>query len=116
VTTTFIPAALTLKVTPLITEAGTVMMQIMIDNGSPGALSVAGIPSINTQSAKTTVLVNDMETTVIGGIYASTSSSTADRTPGLGSIPLLRWLFKRDTMTDQNTELLIFITPRIIKS
>jgi type IV pilus secretin PilQ/predicted competence protein len=115
VTTTFIPAALTLKVTPLITEAGTVMMQILIDNGSPGALSVAGIPSINTQSAKTTVMVNDMETTVIGGIYASTENSTTDRTPGLSQIPVLKWLFRRDSVNDTNTELIIFITPRIIK-
>jgi type IV pilus assembly protein PilQ len=115
VTTTFIPAALTLKVTPLITEAGTVMMQILIDNGSPGALSVAGIPSINTQSAKTTVMVNDMETTVIGGIYASTENSSTDRTPGLSQIPVLKWLFRRDSVNDTNTELIIFITPRIIK-
>jgi type IV pilus assembly protein PilQ len=115
VTTTFIPAALTLKVTPLITEAGTVMMQILIDNGSPGALSVAGIPSINTQSAKTTVMVNDTETTVIGGIYASTENSTTDRTPGLSQIPVLKWLFRRDSVNDTNTELIIFITPRIIK-
>ena len=115
VTTTFIPAALTLKVTPLITEAGTVMMQILIDNGSPGALSVAGIPSINTQSARTTVMVNDTETTVIGGIYASTENSTTDRTPGLSQIPVLKWLFRRDSVNDTNTELIIFITPRIIK-
>jgi type IV pilus assembly protein PilQ len=52
---------------------------------------------------------------VIGGIYVSTEQATNDRTPGLGSLPILRWLFKRDTVNEQNTELLIFITPRIIK-
>ena len=73
------------------------------------------IPSINTQRANTTVLVMDGQTTVIGGIYSSQENSTTDRTPGLGQVPLLRWLFKRDTIKDSNSELLIFITPRIIK-
>ena len=64
----------------------------------------------------TQVLVNDGQTTVIGGIYTSTTTNNTDRTPGLGEIPLIKWLFKRDAVTDQNTELLVFITPRIIKS
>ena len=62
------------------------------------------------------MLVNDGQTTVIGGIYLSTEQYQTDRTPGLGQIPLLNWLFKRDTRGDKSTELLIFITPRIIKS
>jgi type IV pilus assembly protein PilQ len=56
-----------------------------------------------------------METTVIGGIYQSTATSTNDQTPGLGQIPLLKWLFRRDSVSDTNNELIIFITPRIIK-
>jgi type IV pilus assembly protein PilQ len=115
VTTNFKDAALILKVTPQITAAQTVIMQISVDKGSVGE-SFNGVPSINTQRANTTVLVGDGQTTVIGGIYASDERSTADHTPGLGSIPLLKWLFKRDTLNDQSTELLIFITPRIIKS
>ena len=59
--------------------------------------------------------VNDMETTVIGGIYASAENSIADRTPGLSRIPVLKWLFRRDTINNSNNELIIFITPRIIK-
>jgi type IV pilus assembly protein PilQ len=114
VTTSFKDAALVLKVTPQITAAGTVILKIIVDNGSVGP-SFGGVPSINTQRANTTVLVSDGQTTVLGGIYSSSETSTTDRTPGLGTIPLLRWLFKRDSLSDQNSELLIFITPRIIK-
>src|SRR6185369_5028011 len=101
---------------PQITAANTVIMQIVLDNSSPDfGHSVNGIPPINTQRANTTVLVNDGQTTVIGGIYSSQESNTTDKTPGLGSVPLLKWLFKRDTNSDTSSELLIFITPRIIK-
>jgi type IV pilus assembly protein PilQ len=62
------------------------------------------------------VLVTDGQTTVIGGIYVSQEQANSDRTPGLSKIPLLKWLFKRESITDQSTELLIFITPRIIKT
>ena len=115
VTITYVDAALTLRVLPQITASGTVIMQIAVDNGSANPPEANGSRSINTQRANTTVLVGDGQTTVIGGIYSSNTTMTTDRTPGLGSVPLLRWLFKRDTMNDQNTELLIFITPRIIK-
>jgi type IV pilus assembly protein PilQ len=116
VTVSFKDAALTLKVTPQITAANTVIMQISVENATPDfSRQVNNIPPINTQRAITQVLVSDGQTTVIGGIYTSSSTQTSDRTPGLGSIPLLRWLFKRETINDSNTELLIFITPRIIK-
>jgi type IV pilus assembly protein PilQ len=114
VTVQFKDAALILKVTPQITSADTVIMQISVDNGSVGAV-INGIPSINTQRANTTVQVNDGQTTVIGGIYASQENSTSDRTPGLSRVPLLKWLFKRERLDDTSSELLIFITPRIIK-
>jgi len=117
VTTSFKDAALTLKVTPQITAANTVIMQIQLENATPdfGRL-VGGIPPINTQRAITTVLVLDGQTSVIGGIYTSNMTSTKDQTPGLGSIPILGWLFRRERLDDQNTELLIFITPKIIKT
>ncbi len=57
--------------------------------------------SINTQRANTTVLVGDGQTTVIGGIFSSTNTTNNDRTPGLGSVPLLKWLFKRDSIERQ---------------
>jgi type IV pilus assembly protein PilQ len=116
VTVTFKDAALTLKVTPQITAANTVIMQIAIENASPDfSRAINNIPPINTQRANTTVLVNDQQTTVIGGIYVSQEQAASDKTPGLSRLPLLGWLFQRNTLNDQSTELLIFITPRIIK-
>jgi type IV pilus assembly protein PilQ len=115
-TTSFKDAALTLKVLPQITAAGTVIMKISVDNGSRGPdAGSPPQPSINTQRASTTVLVNDGQTTVLGGIYASEENTTTDGTPGLSQIPFIKWLFRRDTVNDNNSELLIFITPRIIK-
>ena len=114
ITTQFKDAALTLKVTPQITASDTVIMKIQVDNGSVGEVLPGGV-SINTQRANTTVQVDDGQTTVIGGIYASQEVTANDKTPGLGNIPLLKWLFKRDVFDDKSSELLIFITPRIIK-
>jgi type IV pilus assembly protein PilQ len=117
VTVSFKDAALTLKVTPQITSANTVIMLISVENATPDfSRQVNNIPPINTQRANTQVLVSDGQTTVIGGIYVSSSTATNDKTPGLGNVPLLKWLFKRDRVDESNTELLIFITPRIIKS
>jgi type IV pilus secretin PilQ/predicted competence protein len=116
VTVQFKDAALTLRVTPQITAVNTVIMQISVENASPDfSRAINSIPPINTQRANTQVLVSDGQTTVIGGIYVSNEQTTADRTPGMSRLPLLGWLFKRDTVTDASTELLIFITPRIIK-
>jgi type IV pilus assembly protein PilQ len=114
VTTNFRDAALVLRVTPQITAVNTVILQISVDKGSVGP-TFNSVPSINTQRANTTVLVGDGQTTVIGGIYASEERSSTDKTPGLGAVPLLKWLFKHDALSDQSTELLIFITPRIKK-
>lgn len=116
VTVTFKDAALQLRVTPQITAAGTVIMRISLENAAPDySRSVNGIPPIDTQRAVTSVLVTDGETTVIGGIYTSREQMTEGRTPLLHRIPLLGWLFKRDEMSDESRELLIFITPRITK-
>jgi type IV pilus assembly protein PilQ len=116
VTVSFKDAALTLKVTPQITAANTVIMRISVENATPDFdRSVNGIPPINTQRATTQVLVLSGETTVIGGIYVSQESTTQARTPGLNRLPLLGWLFKRDVVNDESNELLIFITPRIVR-
>jgi len=113
----FKDAALILKVTPQITASNTVIMKISLENGQADfTKAVNGIPPINTQSANTSVQVSDGQTTVIGGIYLSTEQYQTDRTPGLGRIPLLNWLFKRENALDNSSELLIFITPRIIKN
>jgi type IV pilus assembly protein PilQ len=114
VTVTFRDAALTLKVTPQITAANTVIMAITVENSAPDfSRAIKDIPPIDTQRAVTQVLVSDGETTVIGGIYVSRQQASQDRTPGLYRVPLLGWLFKRDSISDESRELLIFITPRI---
>ena len=113
VTVTFQDAALTLTVTPQITAADTVIMQIELDNDF--SRSVNGIPPIITQSATTTLQVGDGETTVIGGIFESIETERRSRTPGLSRIPLLGWLFKSESNTESSDELLIFVTPHIIR-
>ncbi len=116
VTVTFKEAVLTLKVTPQITEAGTVILDISVDNNTPDfANRVNGIPPINTQSAKTIVLVRDGATTVIGGIYQSNEQTAVNATPFLSKVPILGYLFRNRLVTASNNELLLFITPRIIK-
>ena len=107
-------AALTLRVTPQITAADTVIMRISVETAAPDfGRQVGGIPPIDTQRALTQVLVSNGDTTVIGGIYVSREQTVQDRTPGLHRLPLLGWLFKRDDVRDESRELLIFITPKI---
>ncbi|HET7220224.1 MAG TPA: type IV pilus secretin PilQ [Vicinamibacterales bacterium] len=116
VTVTFKDAVLTLRVTPQITAAGTVIMKISIENATADfSRQVNGIPPVNTQRANTQVQINDGATTVIGGIFVSTETSSNGQVPGLHRIPLLGWLFKNERVEDESRELLIFITPRILK-
>ena len=118
VTVTFKDAALTLQVTPQITASNTVIMNIFLENATPDYTETTPaqpIPAINTQRARTSVLMGDGDTTVIGGIYTKLEAMTQERTPFLHRIPLLGWLFKTETRLDDNRELLIFITPRISK-
>lgn len=116
VTTRYQNAALELRATPQITAEGTIIMYIEIQNNAPDfANLVNGIPPIITQSAETTVMIPDGGTTVIGGIYRTEDSITRERVPLLHKIPILGNLFKSFARTKQSRELLIFITPRIIK-
>jgi type IV pilus assembly protein PilQ len=116
VAVSFKDATLKLQVTPQITNSGTVIMNVSLENATPDfARQVNGIPPINTQRALTTVQVSDGATTVIGGIFTSQEQSTNDRTPILHRVPILKWLFQRNTFTDSSNELLIFITPRILR-
>jgi type IV pilus assembly protein PilQ len=116
VTVNFRDAALKLMVTPQITAANTVIMRITLENGIPDfSRAVNGNPSINTQRADTQVQVPDGVTTVIGGILQTQEVSSQDKTPGVSRIPLLGWLFRRNEHRNDSQELLIFITPRIIR-
>jgi type IV pilus assembly protein PilQ len=116
VTVTFKDAVLVLRVTPQITAAGTVIMKVEIENATADfSRQVNGIPPVDTQRALTQVQIDDGATTVIGGIFVSQEQSTTDRIPVLHRIPILGWLFKQDRLEDESRELLIFITPRILK-
>lgn len=116
VTTRYVNAALELRATPQITAEGTIIMSIEIQNNAADFSNlVNGIPPIIRQSAQTTVMVPDGGTTVIGGIYRTEDSITRERIPFLHQIPILGNLFKSFSRTKENRELLIFITPRIIR-
>ena len=115
--TTFIDANLSLTVTPHITPDGSVLMKIKASRNSIGTFKTSsGEPSINKKEAMTEVLVKDGETTVIGGIVISDTLNSESGIPFLKDIPLLGWLFKSKSISDKQTELLIFITPTIIRN
>jgi type IV pilus assembly protein PilQ len=116
VSTTFIEARLELRVTPHVTQEGSIQMKINATNNQPNPqlTGANGQPSISRREAKTEVLVRDAETTVIGGIYTRQNSESWNEVPVLSKIPILGWLFKKKSVSDARTELLIFITPRIV--
>jgi type IV pilus assembly protein PilQ len=116
VNTTFIEAKLELKVTPHVSADGSILLKIKATNNSPNPqlTGANGQPSISKREAETEVLVKDGETTVIGGIYTRQTSNRRSEVPFLGKIPLLGALFRNTSEQDDHTELLIFITPRIM--
>jgi len=112
----YIDAVLKLEVTPQITAEGTVFMDVLventqIDNGIP---RVQGIPALDTQSAETKVLVPDGGTVVIGGIIVTQQQTSINQVPVLGSLPVIGYLFRERAVTISSSELLFFLTPRII--
>ena len=113
----FIEAVLLLQVTPQITADGTIFLDITRQKNRPefGA-TVRGLPTIQIKEAKTTVMVADGDTTVIGGVYSYEESLSKTFVPGLGRIPVLGWLFKTTSKRRERRELLVFITPTIIKA
>ncbi len=116
VTTTFVSVPLRLSITPQITDAGTVVLRVTIENNTLNTgISVAGVPGIDTQRMQSEVLVPDGGTTVMGGVLADTEGEAQQRTPGLASLPVVGNLFKRKLTTRQNSEILFFITPHIYR-
>lgn len=116
VTTTFVSVPLRLSITPQITDAGTVILRVTIENNTINTnIAVGGVPGIDTQRMQTEVLVPDGGTTVMGGVLADTEGETRQRTPGLASIPVVGNLFKRKITTRQSSEILFFITPHIYR-
>ncbi len=113
--TTFHDANLALEVTPHITGDGRVSMEIRISKNALGERTFAAGPSILKREANTHVLLNDGETTVIGGIFERTQVDSSQRVPFLSKLPILGYLFQNKSKEDKTEELLVFITPRIVK-
>jgi type IV pilus assembly protein PilQ len=115
--TEFIDASLILKVTPHVTPDGFISLKVSVTNNQPNqeVTSASGQPSITTREANTAMLVRDGDTVIIGGLYKRTLASRQRGVPGLSRVPILGWLFSNTLENDDNEELLIFITPRIIR-
>ena len=113
-TVAFKPAVLQLTVTPRITPDDRIIMDLEVKNDSVGTV-FSGIPSIDTKAVTTQVLVDNGDTIVLGGIFQQETRTTTTKVPFLGDIPFLGVLFKQTSKTDNKTELLIFVTPRIVK-
>jgi type IV pilus assembly protein PilQ len=109
----FRKATLALKVKPQITPDGNVIMTLDVNKDSPGVTTPAGV-QINTKHVKTEVLVENGGTVVIGGIYEQTDRTDIVKIPLLGDLPFVGWLFRNNISSNQKTELLVFITPRIV--
>jgi type IV pilus assembly protein PilQ len=116
-TISYVAATLRLSVTPQITEQGTVIMDIQVTKNEPGAqLENAAGPSISTRRAQTKLMVRDGGTAVIGGIYQANDTTSQNRIPFIHQIPILGNLFKNHNIHSTHDELLIFITPRIVRN
>ena len=116
ITTTYLTFALRLEVTPQVTEDGTIVMEVDIENSQPDlARTVGGIPVVGTQHARTRRTVPDGATMMLGGIFVDTDSLNVRQVPGLGSIPIIGYLFKNTQTIKSQAELFFFITPRVKK-
>ncbi len=109
----FKKASLRLEVTPQITPEGNVILDLEVNKDSRGALTAAG-PAINTKQVKTQVLVENGGTVVIGGIFTQDEQTDVNKVPFLGDIPILGYLFQNRVRSTRKTELLVFITPKIV--
>jgi type IV pilus assembly protein PilQ len=117
VQTTFqnVAATLNLTVLPQVTNEGAISMQITINKGSFGAAPPIGPPNISTRSINTNVLVDNGSTVVLGGLYSTSFSENHTGIPVLKDLPLIGWLFRSSyNPKNQKSELIVFITPRII--
>jgi type IV pilus assembly protein PilQ len=109
----FRKANLKLEVTPQITPDGSVVLEVDVNRDSVGQITPAGY-AINTKHVKTQVRVEDGGTAVLGGIFEETRRNDEAKVPGLGDVPGLGWLFKNRDQTQRKSELLIFLTPRVV--
>ncbi len=117
ITVAFADANLELDVTPQITNDGTILMDLKVEKAEADfSRTVQGTPTILRKSITTTVLVRDGGTAILGGVYTNNNSNGTTGVPFLSKLPLIGWLFRSKTTSESNAELLIFITPRIIKN
>ena len=115
--TSFKEAALSLEVTPQITPDNRIIMEVKVTKDAPDfANALNGVPPINKNEVNAKVLVNDGETIVIGGVFSNTQIKAVDKVPFLGDLPFLGRIFRRDVVQDKKSELLVFLTPRIMNS
>ncbi len=110
----FKKAVLSIVVTPQITPDDRVIMDLAVNNDTVGDI-FAGIPSIDTREVTTQVLVNNGDTVVLGGIYEQITRNEVDKVPFLGDLPLIGYFFRHTLEADEKRELLIFVTPKILK-
>ncbi|WP_263082090.1 type IV pilus secretin PilQ family protein [Endozoicomonas sp. Mp262] len=113
-TVSFQDAVLSLEVTPQITPEGRVIMDIKITNDDSTETAPNGVPIIDKNEITTQVLVDDGETVVLGGVFKQTKSNRVDKVPVLGDIPYVGNLFRRKANRDEKSELMVFITPRVV--
>ena len=113
-TVEFKKAVLSIEVTPQITPDDRVIMDLSVSNDTVGEI-FSGIPSIDTREVATQVLVNNGDTVVLGGIYEQVTRNEVDKVPFLGDIPLIGYFFRHTLESDERRELLIFVTPKILK-
>lgn len=112
----FKKAVLSIKVTPQITPDDRVILDLQVNKDAVGELfGDDQVPSIDTREVQTQVLVNNGDTVVLGGVYESAISDELDKVPFLGDLPLIGSLFRHTFKSDQKAELLIFVTPKILK-
>jgi type IV pilus assembly protein PilQ len=111
----FKKAVLSIEVTPHITPDDRVIMDLSVNNDDIGVI-FSGIPSIDTNEVSTQVLVNNGDTVVLGGIHKQEIRNDVDKVPFLGDIPLIGYFFRHTLEVDEKRELLIFVTPKILKS
>lgn len=112
----FKKAVLSLKVTPQITPDDRIIMDLAVNNDTVGELfGIRQIPSIDTREVQTQVLVNNGETIVLGGVFEQVKRDQVSKVPFFGNLPGIGGLFRRSTRTDDKSELLIFVTPKIVR-
>lgn len=113
--TSFQDAVLSLDVTPQITPDNKIIMDLQVNRDSVSTTTVNGVPAVNTQSVSTQVIVDNGETVVLGGVYERTVSEAVNRVPFFSDLPYVGWAFRNKLNSDNKSELLIFVTPKILR-